>query len=218
MATNKMTYRGNVNGWTGPRVVPGLFQAGSSQAICVGEILELTNTSNTKFVPIDSDFLAANQLAVALEEIKSGDRAGYYPVIVPREGDLFEYELAAASQVAPGALLYYSASQKFATSGTYPIARVMSVDQVPQQGHAADDASPDAGTTLAYRTFVQVEFLPHARWLGEHALQPKLLNLGDAGGFAGLWYDAANTTLDAYIDATKVAHVAADGSYNDDVA
>jgi hypothetical protein len=43
------------------------------------------------------------------------------------------------------------------------------------------------------------------------------IDVGDAGGFSGMKFDAANTHLTFWIDGTQVAHIAADGTYNDDV-
>jgi len=43
------------------------------------------------------------------------------------------------------------------------------------------------------------------------------LDIGDVGGFSGVKFAPATTTLDFYIDGVKVAHINADGSYSDDV-
>ena len=43
------------------------------------------------------------------------------------------------------------------------------------------------------------------------------LDLGDAGGFSGVKFNPATTTLDFYIDGVKVRHFNADGSSTDDV-
>jgi len=43
------------------------------------------------------------------------------------------------------------------------------------------------------------------------------VNVGDAGGFSGMKFDAGNTHLTFWIDGSQVAHIAADGTYNDDV-
>ena len=44
------------------------------------------------------------------------------------------------------------------------------------------------------------------------------IDLGDAGGFSGLKFVPGTTTLDVYIDGTKVGHFSTDGKYTDDVA
>jgi hypothetical protein len=119
MAVNRVAWVGNVNGASEPLILKGLFDAGATTAIKSGEILEKTGTGNTVWVPLDADYDmtgASDAVAVAGCEIKSGDRAGYYPVIVPRPGDIFEFELATAAAVALGAALYYSTSQKLTTN------------------------------------------------------------------------------------------------------
>jgi len=218
MAVNKQTFKYNLlTGATKPLIMPGLFAAGSTKAIKAGEIIERTNTSNTIWVPIDSDFLMVGNIAVMGEEIKSGDRAGYYKVIVPRPFDVFEYALSAAGAPAIGAPLYFSASQVVAVAGTYELGRVVGFDHYPRfQGHLADDASPDSGVTIRNTSYVQMMFNPVASWWEAFA-RSSWLNAGDAGGFSGLFWDAANTTLDLYVDGTQTAHIAADGTYNDDV-
>lgn len=164
MATNRVAFLKNlITGSTEPLRVLGLFQAGATQAIKKGEILEKTNTGNTKFVPIDSDYDMTgtdDAVAVADEEIKDGDRAGYYHVIVPRPGDVFEFELATAGAVAIGTALYYSSSQKVTTTaGTNIIGYACGQDHYPDpQGHLADDASPDSGTTIRSTSYVQMTF------------------------------------------------------------
>jgi hypothetical protein len=43
------------------------------------------------------------------------------------------------------------------------------------------------------------------------------IDIGDAGGFSGMTFNRTNTTLDFYIDGTKVAHIEPNGTYVDDV-
>jgi hypothetical protein len=164
MATNgavKFLYN-MITGSTQPLYKPGLFAAGSTKAIKEGELIEKTNTTNTIFVPLDSDFDADgtdDALAVMGAEIKDGDRGGFYPVIVPRPGDVFEAELATAAAVTIGTKLTYSSSTKVTTGGTNPIGYVCGIDNYPYpQGHLTDDASPDAGTTVRSTTHVQFTF------------------------------------------------------------
>lgn len=113
MATNQTRWVKNLLGphITGPLIVPGLFQAGATQAIKRGELLELTGDTNTAWVPMDSDYNMAKNVAIAHREIKSGDPAGYYEVVVPRPGDVFEYALDAADDLALGTALYWSSSE-----------------------------------------------------------------------------------------------------------
>lgn len=160
MPSNQSRYRGNVyhdpSGSLGPLLMLGNFAAGASQAIKRGELLELTGAANTQWVPLDSDFDmsaaagSGGKIAIAHEEIKSGDRAGYYLIEVPRPGDLWEFDLAAAGATAVGASLYFSDSETVTvTAGTNVIGAAAGQDHYPlKQGHLADDASQDAGTTI----------------------------------------------------------------------
>ena len=163
MATNRSPIKHNmITGSTEPLVMLGLFQAGSTAAVKRGEIIELTADTNTKWVPIDSDYdmtSTSDAVAVANEEIKDGDRAGYYEIIVPRPGDVFEFELATAGANAIGTALYYSDSETLTTSGQNVIGYVCGQDHYPtKQGHLADDASPDQGTTIKSQSYVQMTF------------------------------------------------------------
>jgi hypothetical protein len=160
MATNQQRWVRNLYGATEPFIYLALFQAGATQAIKRGEILEFTGATNTAFVPIDSDFAMDSNVAIANEEIKSGDRAGYYEVIVPRPGDVFEFDLAAAAATAYGAALYFSSSEAFAASGTNIIGRAVGQEHYPQkQGHLTDDAAGDSGTTIKSISKVRMVFL-----------------------------------------------------------
>lgn len=160
MATNNSRYRGNVihdpDGSKGPLLMLGKFAAGSSQAVKRGELLELTGNTNTEWVPINSDFDmsaaagSGGKVAFAHEEIKSGDLAGYYWIEVPRPGDLWEMDLAAAGATDVGTALYYSDSETVTvTAGTNIVGHAAGQEHYPRhQGHAADDASYDRGTTI----------------------------------------------------------------------
>lgn len=161
MATNKMTFVRNVFGHEQPYLAKGLFQAGATQAIKRGEILEKTAGGATQWVPIDSDYAMDADVAVAHEEIKSGDRAGYYWIEVPRPGDIWRYALAAANAAALGASLYYSNSETVTvTAGTNIIGVVADEDHYPaKQGHASLDASGDAGTTIKSTSYALMAFL-----------------------------------------------------------
>jgi hypothetical protein len=108
--------------------------------------------SNTNFIPVTADLNLSNSLAIVNEEIKSGDRAGYYEILVPRHGDVFEFALDTAAATAVGTALNCGATdptQSFATGGSNPTAYACGQSHYPlKQGHLADDASPDAGTTI----------------------------------------------------------------------
>lgn len=149
MASNKVRWIKNLFGASEPLVMLGLFQAGSTQAAKRGEMFY---NSGTYFVPCTPDLNCSANLVIVNEEIKAGDRAGYYEVIVPRPGDVFEFDLDTAAATAVGAALYLGATnptESFAASGSNPTAYAVGQEHYPQkQGHLADDASPDAGTTV----------------------------------------------------------------------
>jgi len=165
MAANKTPYIGNlITRDTNPLIIPGLFQAGSTQAVKFGEVLEFTGDTNSKWVPWDSDADITTGIAVAGCEIKAGDRAGYYPILVPRPGDVFEFALDTAGDPVLGASLYYSASQTVSEAGSNVMGYVADWEHYPLQGHLADDSSPDAGTTLRNLTHVQMTFKISRSW------------------------------------------------------
>jgi hypothetical protein len=159
-AVNKSPFKRNlISGSTEALVMLGLFQAGATQAIKRGEILEFTGNTNAAFVPLDSDASITQGVAVAYDEIKSGDRAGYYKIIVPRPGDVFEFSLATAAGTTKGTALYFSDSQTFTTSGSNIQAYAVGDSHYPEQTHLADDGSGDAGTTVKTRAVVEVVLL-----------------------------------------------------------
>jgi len=150
MATNKSAYRYSMFGAAGPYILPGKFQAGTTQAISRGELLEL---SSGNWIPLDADQSMAGIIAVSLVEIKAGDLAGYYPIIVPRPGDVFEFTLLSTDSQNPdrGTALYWSSSQIVTTTaGSNILGHVVDHDGFPDvSGHASDDASVAEGTTIA---------------------------------------------------------------------
>lgn len=159
MATNNVRWVRNLNGATEPLVMLGKFEAGSTQAVKRGELLELTADTNTSWTPMDSDFAGSANVAIANEEIKAGDRMGFYEIIVPRPGDVFEFDLAASGDPALGQALYWSDSETLAESGSNILAYAAGQEHYPdKQGHLADDAGGDAGETLRYGTKVRCIF------------------------------------------------------------
>lgn len=158
MASNQTRWVKNLLGATEPLIVPGKFAAGSSVPIKRGELLELTGNTNTEWVPMDSDYAMSANVAIAACEIKSGDLAGYYPIIVPRPGDVFEYALDASDDLAIGTALYWSNSETVTdTAGSNILGKVSGWAHYPYpQGHAADDASVDRGTTLGFQSRVHI--------------------------------------------------------------
>lgn len=157
MATNKPAFlRNDIARDTIPHVILGQFQAGATQAIKMGELLKL---SGGNWIPLAADESMSAVIAVANEEIKDGDRAGFYEIIVPRPGDVFEFELAAASNPSIGASLYWSSSQKVAVSGSNVLGSVIGQAHYPaHQGHLSEDSAPDAGVTIKNTSYVQMAF------------------------------------------------------------
>jgi hypothetical protein len=158
MATNQNRFIENVYGAPGPLVMLGVFQAGGTQAAKRGEMFYL----NTNFLPVTADLNCSASLAIVNEEIKSGDRAGYYEIIVPRPGDIFEFDLDTAAGTAVGAGLYLGATyptESFAASGSHPTAYACGQSHYPlKQGHLSDDAGPDMGVTVRTASRVRCMF------------------------------------------------------------
>lgn len=145
MASKRATYKGNTGGLQ-PLIALGKFKAGSNQEVKEGELLEL---SSGEFVPLSTDKAMAAIVAVAVETIKAGDRAGYYPILVPQPGDFFELPLDSAGNPDPGDSVYVEGSQELSLTGSNELGKVLTHDGMPQrQGHLTDDASVDAGTTV----------------------------------------------------------------------
>lgn len=218
MATNQVRWVRNLFGAPEPLVMLGSFQAGATQAIKQGEILEFTGDSNTDWVPIDSDFAMDGNIAVANEEIVSGDRAGYYEIIVPRPGDVFEFELAAAGATTFGTYLFYSSSEKVtATAGTNVLGVAVGQANYPdKQGHLTKDIGGDAGTTVRSQTHVQMTFNESASLFAKLTHRSRR-DLGDVGGFSGVFFSAGDTELQFFVDGTKVGSIGTDGSWDDEV-
>lgn len=147
----------NLGGADGPLIKLVKFQAGADQAIAAGEILEL---SSGNFIPLDADQSMAGIIAVACNDVIDGDKAGYFPVIVPRPDDVFEFELAAAAAAALAASLYYSTSKKLTTSaGSNVIGKVWEHSGIPKaQGRLSKGDLMDQGTTIGSTSFVRMIF------------------------------------------------------------
>ena len=134
-----------------PHVFRGLVQAGSTQAIKIGEICAFNKTAGY-WVPVSAvnDFIYA--LAVARQEQKSDDVAGYIEFYSLHPDDQFEFTIDAARALALGDtfLLTTSDSQKLTYSATgYPVARCVDDGNYPERG---------AGTTIRNRSYAVVSF------------------------------------------------------------
>lgn len=156
-AVNKVPWLKNVLGDKQPLVMLGKFAAGSTTPVKRGEILAL---AANVWAPLAADQVMDGTIAIANEEIKAGDLAGYYEIIIPRPGDVFEYALAAGSALALDTELYYSDSQTLTvTAGTNVIARAADQTNYPlKQGHLSADAAGDNGTTLRSVKIAGVSF------------------------------------------------------------
>ena len=165
MASNKVRWVRNLFGATEPLRVLGKFEAGATQAVKRGELIELTADTNTSWTPMDSDFGGAANVAIADEEIKSGDRMGFYWIIVPRPGDVFEFDLDTANNPAVGTVVYWSDSETVSESGSNQLGTVAGQEHYPdKQGHLADDAPGDAGETLRNTSQVRITILEAASY------------------------------------------------------
>lgn len=161
-SNNNARWIDNADGAPGPLRVAGKFQAGSSQVVKLGEMLEL---SGGNFIPLDADQAMSAIITVADEEIKVGDLAGYYSMIVPRPGDRFSFPLATADNPALGAALYWSDSETVTTStGSNILAYVTGYDHYPMQGHASEDITSDKGTTLRNTSNIILSFIQSASY------------------------------------------------------
>ena len=159
MASNKVRWIKNLFGAAEPLVMYGLFQAGATQAVKRGEILSKTADTNTRFEPVGADVAGNANIAIANEEIKAGDRAGYYEIVVPRLGDVFEFALDTAAATAVGAALKSATSETLSATGSNALAYACGQEHYPQkQGHVTDDASPDSGETIRVQSTVLVTF------------------------------------------------------------
>lgn len=151
----KNAWVANMYGHGGPFKFPGKFQAGATQAIFKGELIKL---SGGNWVPLDTDTAMTAIVAIADCDIRSGDLAGYYPIIVPRPGDVFEFALAASTTTTVGQSLYVAGSATTpsqtltVTAGTNIIGNVVDSSVIPMQAHASVSPGYDAGTTLLARS------------------------------------------------------------------
>ena len=211
MASNNTRWVGNINGATEPYSYLALFQTGATQAIKRGEILEFSATTNTQFVPIDSDFdMSDGAIAIAAEEVKSGDRAGYYRVHLPRPGDLWEFDLASASAITFGTPLYYSSSEAVTTTaGVNLLGHAAGQANYPlKQGHLADDASLDTTTTVKSTSTVIMTFSEsnsyYSRIQKKNGTVLRFAQVADSAEVENTTTETAFSTSSAVIDGTQL--------------
>ena len=153
MATSQVRYVRNIFGAPGPFLFPGKFQAGSTQEIRRGEFLKL---SGGNFVPLSTDESMSAVVAIADCDIRPGQLAGFYNVLVPRPGDVFQCVLDASGVATPGANLYIAGSQTLTlTTGSNAFGDVCDEAACPIQ-KGPSDVGADQGTTVA--TVMRVNF------------------------------------------------------------
>jgi hypothetical protein len=146
----KCTWVRNLNGAPGPLIMLGKCKAGATETLEHGDLCELDGTD---FVKLATDKAMSAEVAIYYgAEVKSGDRAGYRPFAVPRDGDVFKMSRDAddTDDNPPlGTAVYVSAQNEVTTvAGTNVLGHIADDGHIPEQGHLTVDAAPDAGTTL----------------------------------------------------------------------
>lgn len=150
-ATNKSPWIKNIFGAGQPLIFMGAVQAGTTAPIKRGEICTYNETTGY-FIPATASTDAIYSLAIANEEQKAADLAGYMEFIALREGDVFEFLLASARAVTLGDPLALTSadSQKLTYDADgVAVATVVSSSHYPEHG---------AGTTIRSQTYAQVMF------------------------------------------------------------
>ncbi len=112
MAVNLYPWVKNLEGGDPTRLLLPV-QAGSTATIKRGEICKMGENAAGYMAPVD----AANDttgLAIADQEQKSDDVERMIYFIIPKPGDIFEFEMTAARAVAYGETFAISTSQKLA--------------------------------------------------------------------------------------------------------
>ena len=146
-----------------PLVFKGLVQAGSTQAIKVGEICTWNETTGY-FVPVDAVADHRYMLAISKEEQKASGRAEltsarYIDFYALHPDDVFEFPLAAAQSLALGDpfTLTASDSQKLtAGAGAFAVAINVDDNHYPQE----------EDTTIRNQSYARVSFNPGVTWWG----------------------------------------------------
>lgn len=145
MAANKFPWVRHLGGDNKPLIQLGRFQAGATQQIKRGELLEL---SGGNFVPLTTDKAMAATVAIAAEEVKDGDLAGDYEIYVPRPKDLWRFALSASGAPAKGSTVAVSDSQTVTSTVTNTLGLVVDHSGFPKkQNHLSDGGLIDKGTT-----------------------------------------------------------------------
>lgn len=156
-AVNKDPFVGSARANNLPDTFLGVVQAGSSQAIKIGEICAYNKTAGY-WVPISAvnDYIYA--LAISAEEQKAADSARYMKFYSLHPEDKFEFELAAARSLAIGNCFILTAS--YSQKLTYSAAENWVARNV-DDGHY-----PETGTTIRNRSYAIVTFNPALTYWG----------------------------------------------------
>jgi hypothetical protein len=141
----------------------GLVQAGSTQAIKVGEICTWDETTGY-FVPVDAVADHRYMLAIAAEEQKASGRAElvnarYIDFYALHPDDVFEFAIDAARSLALGDpfTLTASDSQKLTYgAGAFAVAICVDDNHYPQE----------EDTTIRDQSYARVSFNPAVTWWG----------------------------------------------------
>lgn len=161
-AVNKDPYRYTKGGGT-PHTFLGLVQAGSTQAIKIGEICTWDETTGY-FKPVDAVADHRYPLAVSKEEQKAAGRgeltsARYMEFYSLHPDDVFEFALAAAASIAVGDpyTLTASDSQKLtAAAGAFAVAISVDFGNYPQE----------EDTTIISQSYGRFSFNPAVTYWG----------------------------------------------------
>ena len=167
-AVNKSPWVKNLYGATQPLIRPMLAQAGSTQAIKAGEICVYNETSGY-IVPANAVADNVYSLVVAAEEQTATDSARYIECYMPREGDVFEFALSTAAQVALGDALTLVASE------SQQLTR--DVDGAVAAVCVGEDNYPDTGTTLTSKSYVEAMIHPEYSYWTKNVVQKGLVKV-----------------------------------------
>jgi len=148
-----------------PLLQRGNFQAGTTQEINRGDLLEL---SGGVFVPLTSDKAMVGTVAIAAEDIKAGDLAGEYWIAVPRKLDLWEFDLATADSPARGSTIAVASATTVTTTVTNALGTVWDHDGFPRpQNHLSSGGLVDNGTAVVNTSQVRFMILEAVSYLAD---------------------------------------------------
>ena len=168
MAANKTPWLKNLHGAVAPLIMPMKAAAGSTRTFKMGEILTFNENSGV-VTAVDAVADNAYSLVIAAEEQKSTDAARYVNCYMLREGDVFEFALAAADAIEYGEGLTLTASQSQQLT--------VDVDGAAVAHSVGTDNVPQAGTTITNKSYVQCVFNPEFSYFYKNILQKNLVKV-----------------------------------------